>query len=257
MSDKLNGLPMVYWLSCDTDRIARMESQFDKWGIQNQKFWFGSLRPDHYEMWKDKVFKPELIHPRDYRSTCITISTLEMIRYWLENTNDKYLILMEDDYDLDLIEYWHFDWKTLMKNLPYDWDCIQLGFESQEYISFFLHPKTKHSAFGPVMINRWFAEKLLRIHTVQRKYFFLRRFAGYPGIRSLDIDHFFGFVGRTYQMPLITQDPYLDKVPKKHHFVCRDLYYDWWENERDNYTLKEFFTYGKPNDGEMTKIVRL
>ena len=107
------------------------------------------------------------------------------------------------------------------------------------------------------MINRWFAEKLLRIHTVQGKYFFLRRFAGYPGIRSLDIDHFFGFVGRTYQLPLITQDPYLDKVPKKHHFVCRDLYYDWWENERDNFTLKEFFTYGKPNDGEMTKIVRL
>ena len=29
---------MVYWLSCDVDRIPRMESQFEKWGIQNQNF---------------------------------------------------------------------------------------------------------------------------------------------------------------------------------------------------------------------------
>ena len=106
-------------------------------GYPKSKFWFGNLKPDHYETWKDKLFKPEFIKPEHYRSTCITISTLEMIRHWLNNTNDKYLILMEDDYDLDLIEYWHFDWKTLMNHLPYDWDCIQLGFESQEYISFF------------------------------------------------------------------------------------------------------------------------
>ena len=56
MSDKLKGLPTVYWLSCDIDRIPRMEAQFEKWGIQNTKFWFGNLKPDHYETWKDKLF---------------------------------------------------------------------------------------------------------------------------------------------------------------------------------------------------------
>ena len=44
---------MVYWLSCDIDRIGRMEAQFEKWGIQNQKFWFGNLKPGHYDLWKD------------------------------------------------------------------------------------------------------------------------------------------------------------------------------------------------------------
>jgi hypothetical protein len=44
----------------------------------------------------------------------------------------------------------------------------------------------------------------------------------------------------------------LDKIPKKHHFLCKDIYYDWWQNERDKYSLEDFFSYGKQNDREMT-----
>ena len=83
---------------------------------------------------------------------------------------------MEDDYDLNLIEYWNFDWDYLMNRVPYDWDCIQLGFESTEFIPFFLHPKLRHSYFGPVVLNRDYVEKLLSIHCYGEKYFFIDRF---------------------------------------------------------------------------------
>ena len=71
--------------------------------------------------------------------------------------------------------------------------------------------------------------------------------------RVVSLDSFIPFLGKTYQLPLITQNPYLDKVPKKHHFLCRDIYYDWWQNKRDNFTLEEFFSYGKENDIEMVE----
>ena len=64
-----------------------------------------------------------------------------------------------------------------------------------------------------------------------------------------------GFVGRVYQVPLITCKPELDERPKPHHFACRDLYYEWWENERQKFTVKDFFTYGKKIDSAMTHPV--
>ena len=258
MSNKLTGIPPIYYLNLDEEdqRKSLMEFQFDKWEIGNfKRFSASNFDKRNFDEWKHLLFKPEVYKKSSYKKIAVNISTLEMVRYWLENTNEKYLILFEDDYDLNLIKYWHFDWEYLMNNIPYDWDCIQLGFESNHYISFFLHPKTTHSYYGPVLINRHFGEKLLNIHSVNGKYFFLRKYGKHPystEYRCLSIDNFFANVGKSYQIPLITQNTSLDRNPKYHHIVCRDLYYWWWMTKSSEYSLEEFFTYGKSNDPEMT-----
>jgi hypothetical protein len=258
MSDKLKGLPSIYYLNMDraVERREWMEGQFDHWGIKNFKRFSGSnITPNNFDDWSHFLFKPEIYKKRSYRKMAISISTLEMVKHWLETTNEKYLILMEDDYDLNLIKYWHFDWEYFMNRIPYDWDCIQLGFESNSYLSFFLHPKPSSSYYGPVLINRWFAEKLLRVNSVDGKYFFIRKYGREPyslNYRCLSIDEFFVNCGRSYQIPLITQKPFPDEWQKYHHLVCRDYYYWWWMTRRDLYSLDDFFTYGKPNDFEMT-----
>jgi hypothetical protein len=258
MSNKLKGLPTVYYLNLDKalERREWMETQFDRWEIKNFKRFSGSnMTSENFDDWKNLLFKPELYKKKSYRKIAVTISTLEMIRYWLENTNEKYLILFEDDYDLNLIEYWHFDWEYLMNNIPYDWDCIQLGFESNHYLSFFLHPKTYHSYYGPILINRHFAEKLLKINSIDGKYFLLRKYGKSPDstrYKCLSIDHFLVNNGKSYQIPLITQKPFPDEWPKYHHIVSRDYYYWWWMTQRDQYSLEDFFTYGKKNDFDMT-----
>ena len=162
---------------------------------------------------------------------------------------------MEDDFDLNLIEYWHFNWEYLMSNIPYDWDCIQLGYTTGGYVRFFLCPKLTDSFWGPILINRHFAEKLINLHYFKEKYMLIRKYGHHPfntGYRVVSLDSFIPFLGKTYQLPLITQNPYLDEIPKQHHFLCKDIYYDWWQNDRDKYSLKDFFSYGKSNDGEMT-----
>lgn len=262
MSDKLKGIPSIYYLNLDSevDRRQYMEKQFDKWNLTNvTRFSASKYLVDDYDSWKDILHFPQLIENRSHRlKASITLSTLEMVKHWLDTTDEKYLILFEDDYDLNLIDYWHFDWEHLMKTIPYDWDCIQLGFESTKCIRFFLHPKDEESFYGPILINRHFAQKLIKLHYVKEKYMLIRKYGSScfsHRHRVVSLDTFIPFLGVTYQLPLITQNPYLDKVPKKHHFLCRDIYYDWWQNKRDNFSLDDFFSYGKINDGEMMERV--
>ena len=260
MSNKLKGIPSIYYLNLDSevDRRRYMERQFEKWNLNNVTRFSGSnYLVENYDEWKDILHFPQVIRDKRNRlAVSITLSTLKMINHWLETSDEKYLILFEDDYDLNLIEHWHFDWEYLMNNIPYDWDCIQLGFESHRYIKFYLHPKDTTSAYGPILINRHFAQKLINLHYVKGKYMLIRKYGIYPcntKYQVVSLDNFLPFLGKTYQLPLITQNPYLDKVPKKHHFICRDIYYDWWQNKRDNFSLEEFFSFGKQNDYDMVE----
>jgi hypothetical protein len=165
---------------------------------------------------------------------------------------------MEDDYDLNLFEYWNFDWNYLMSRLPYDWDCIQLGFESEEFIPFFLHPKLRHSYFGPVMLTREYVEKILELHCYGDKY----RFDKVVSIdkfnkSSTTVDYLIGHTGRTYSIPLITTNikssstEFGIEINRIHHKKSRCAYYYWWMKEHLKFTLDDFFTYGKENDHKM------
>jgi hypothetical protein len=180
------------------------------------------------------------------------------------------MIMMEDDYDLNLIEYWHFDWEYLMNQLPYDWDCIQLGFESLQFFPFFLHPKMRHSYFGPCMINRHYAQKLVNLHYDGKKYKIYNNVSDFDFISSQS-PHFFGGSatvdyaitkpGRTYCIPLICINPdflsfeHYQKIDYPDQQIARKIMYEWWKTERDNFTLQDFFVYGKPYDHMMTKYV--
>ena len=258
LNNKLKGLPHVYYFNLDNrvDRKEYMESQFDYWKISNYDRVSGTkYLASQKEQWINLILGDIYFFGMMPQVTANAMTHIEFLNTWLKTTSDPYLILMEDDYDLNLIEYWHFDWEYLMKKIPYDWDCIQLGYESWNHVRFFLHPKDDTSGFGPILINRHFAQKLINLHFINGKYSLIRKYGPQPvnkGYRIVSLDSFVCFLGKTYQLPLITQNPHLDKVPKRHHFICRDLYYNWWQNKRDCFSLEEFFSYGKNNDSEMT-----
>ena len=263
LKDKLKGLPTIYYTNLDhrKDRRAYMESQFDYWRIKNYHRISSSkyLSAEEYK-WQHLVLDEFL----SFGSAAVanSITHLEMIRNWLENTNDEYMIMMEDDYDLSLIEYWNFDWEYLMNHIPENWDCIQLGFENPHIIQFFLHPVYHNHGFGPCLINRDYAKKIIKLHCFEDKFKL--------NITSNDIRYkrVFGMVdsfiledGKTYSIPLITNNPDLgsdyDLTGKTREWFeeCRNLYYSWWKNEHYKFLLEDFFTYGKPNDYQMTKKV--
>ena len=267
LTNKLKGIPKIRYvnLDCRLDRKEYMETQFDYWKIGDyERISSSKYLASEFDDWKHVLLE----EPTDMipiQSFANTVTHLELIKNWLESTNEKYLFLMEDDYDLSLIEHWNFDWEYMMNRIPIDWDCIQIGFESCGSIPFFLCPKLPYGTFfGACILNRSYAEKLIRLYTVDGKYktTWNSAFSNIKSVGSpLVVDYFMCESGKTYCLPLITCNCEFGSFETNedrvygYHTASRLAYYDWWQNEHHKFSLDEFFTYGKSNDDLMTKHV--
>jgi hypothetical protein len=275
LNNKLKGLPPICCLTLDErpDRQEYTETQYDHWGIKNYTKVSGSkYQASNYDEWKDLVILNSF---DDYKrknhhliEISISLTYLLTIKNWLETTNDQYMILMEDDYDLSFIEYWHFDWNYLMNNIPYDWDCIQMSFENEKLFPCYLHPIISGHDLGASLINRRYAEKLISLHYKDGKFDFSKKICNYKwsavggksygglGMPNITGDYFLGHNGKTYCLPLISVNEdtpsfakCIDRKKERTDLsFTRKAYKKWWTEIRDEYTLEEFFTYGKPND---------
>ena len=277
LNNKLKGFPPILLLYIDErpDRLEYTETQYDYWGISNYTKCSGSkYQLSTYEdYWKDLVILNPF--PEDYKrknhhiaEISITLSHLINIKNWLETTNDPYVMVMEDDYDLSFIEYWHFDWEYLMNRIPYDWDCIQISFENEKVIPCFLHPILSGHSTGASLINRRYAEKIISLHYKEGKFDLSQKICNYKwsnksitshlgmGMPNFTTDYFLGHNGKTYCLPLISVNQnigsWAQNIPRHKERVDLDFsykaYHKWWTELRDEHTLDEFFTYGKPND---------
>jgi hypothetical protein len=280
LKNKLKNLPPIILLTLDErpDRLEYTETQYDHWEIKNYTKVSGSkYQLSTYDEWKDLV----ILNPfDDYKrkshhivEISITLSYLINIKNWLETSTDPYVIIMEDDYDLSFIQYWHFDWEYLMNNIPYDWDCIQMSFENEKLVPCFLHPILANHDTGAALITRRYAEKIVSLHYKNGKFDLSQKICNYKwskmagktyvglGMPNFTIDYLLGHNGKTYCLPLISVNEdfgsYAQNVCRKEERkydlgFSRKAYRKWWTELRDEYTLEDFFTYGKPNDRIIT-----
>jgi hypothetical protein len=121
---------------------------------------------------------------------------------------------------------------------------------------------------GASLINRRYAEKLISLHYKDGKFDFSKKICNYKwsgvggksyeglGMPNITGDYFLGHNGKTYCLPLISVNQnfgsYSQNISRKKERVDLEFSYKayrkWWTELRDEYTLEEFFTYGKPND---------
>jgi len=274
--DKLKNFPHIYYTNVDrkVKRRKYMEDQFNSLGLKYTRIEMLSCPKDG----PPKEFLNNLIG--NYNSTTsqwinwYSSLIFNFFQEWIQSTEDPYFIFMEDDYDLSLINSWHFTWDEFMNRLPYDWDCIQLGFECPNKISFYLHPTQKEYSLGASLLRREYIEKLLDLHILNGKYKFDHTIANSVYINresgiydNMDYsntsggpDYFINQSGACYSIPLIPINPYfagishqgpfgkLNWKPKMSFVKCYEAYHEWWNNDRDNFTLNEFFSFGKSND---------
>ncbi len=164
---KLAGFPTVYYINLDdqTDRREYMEGQFKYWGIDNYtriSAHDGRGDNDLGDVLKGKY--PELMTSGEVG--CVT-SHLKAMKHWLENTDDseQALIMMEDDCDLSTVSYWGFNWRDLIRELPYHWDVIQLAVINPSEMHVRLHLRFVNDfSTACYMVRRSHAEKLVRMH---------------------------------------------------------------------------------------------
>jgi len=262
---KLKDLPHIYYFNLDHDQDRRdsMETQFDQLKIKNHTRISGSdLLCDEIKDWEHLLIGEYTWRTRHLVANFV--SHIRFLKHWLETTQDEYLIIMEDDYDFTLMEYWHFSWRELMNNLPANWDCIQLGYEHDHNIIFCLHykPAVEH-LFGPCLLNRHFVEKIVKLYFENGKYFINRKNAfgtDNPCVFAYSVDTAIINDGVTYRLPLITTVPEFirpERFRMQNWFrESASTYHYWWKIKKHEVNLDNFWRFSLPNVDEMALPVR-
>jgi len=268
LNNKLSGFPHVYYFNMDEEDNRRnyMESQFDKYDINYTRISSNRFDADKINQWDNYLQDKDLVIENTAgmgpRVLANFVSHMVFLKEWYESSNEDCIVLMEDDYDLSLIDYWHFDWKYLVSKLPFDWDTVQLGYEHFEKVEFFLSHKDYRSFnFGPTLINRRHVSKLLDLYFSSEHKIKTQSLSCY-GIdeRTFSVDMSINHVGKNYTLPLITTNTDLFQQDNayhvyKRHQTNRYIYHYWWKNKRDDFSLDEFFTMNKLNDIDMTEYL--
>lgn len=261
----LSNFPPVYYINLDSriDRKESIEKSFEKYNITNYtrisaSKYLGSEKEKWEHLILDKKVKCSA------SDVGATLSHLEAIETWLNTSNTEVAIIMEDDCDISISDYWTFDWNILMENIPFNWDCIQLCMNHHLIIPFHLHPMMRDSGSASCyLINRHYANKVLKLHKFPEGYKLVNRIGDpkYQEIAS-HIDYLIFDTGKTYSFPVFTVNTefHSDQRPTKLHprdQPCRDAVIDFWKNKSSSFDLYDFFHYSKPNDHLMATKLNL
>lgn len=167
---KLEGFPEVYYINLDdkTDRREYMEGQFEYWGIEKYTRISACDGRDDDLSGTLKGRYPENVISGEVG--CVT-SHLKLLKYWLENSDENVLIVMEDDCDLDTVKHWPFTWRQFYRQVPYDFDVVQLAIINPQAITLRMHKRFVNDfSTACYMITRHHAEKLVKLHCRDDKF---------------------------------------------------------------------------------------
>jgi GR25 family glycosyltransferase involved in LPS biosynthesis len=177
MEDKLNNFPPVYYISLSdsTDRQRLFGEQFLLNGIENVKM------IEAYDGRKeDYKNKPDIVDGLHFESMdsgaiAATISHLKAIIEWYYNSDSEYAIFFEDDMTIESINYWNFNWQEFVKELPKDWNVIQLSLIKSEIQESDMKLNYRNWdinwSAGSYLIKKTYAKKLIDLYFNNEKYF--------------------------------------------------------------------------------------
>ena len=243
ISEKLSGIGEIYYINLDSnpERKEFMENQFLKYNITNY------IRVPGFDAKKEGV--DSILcgsRPKDMSDGEIgcTVSHLKAINHWYNNSNSSYAVIMEDDLMFDLAEHWNFTWDDFIKELPYDWDVVQLSIISIKRLYPVLHKRFINSySTACYIINRKYAEKLINLHVCEDKY--KLDLGSKPRAVSDDLIY---NAGNTYSLPLLLANLDLESSIHQNHlddyhkvsYYCIEFL---WKNFTKNLNIKDLMDY--------------
>lgn len=269
LDNKLKGLPPVFYLNLDhrTDRKEYMETQFKQRGITDytriSASRFATSKIDEWGHRLDLM----LLAKSD---ASIVMNQFTTIIDWYNSGISETCIIMQDDLSLELIDYWMFDWETIIKSLPYNWDCVQFYHCHNEEMRMHLHKRSYGSSSAACyMINRWYAEKLIKMHLQPDNSFKLKnnlKDVSVPKECYSSDDFLLYQIGVSYSLPILCLNQRLSQTPdnkmqedetnedydpvisiyhnKIHDILASTCVRRWWENESSKYKAEDILSYG-------------
>lgn len=158
---KLKGFGPIYYLNVDrhSKRRQHIESQLASWSITDH------TRISAYDGRDDDVRAfiagtyPETLTVCEV--ACV-ISHLKAIHHWYHTSTTPYAIVMEDDCELGMAEFWNFTWQEFIRCVPDEWDVIQLAVIIDRDILAPIHKRSARDySTACYAITRHHAERLI------------------------------------------------------------------------------------------------
>lgn len=254
----LSGFPTVFYINLDKsiDRRIHLEKQFQKFGIRNYtRVSADKFSPKEVDSWKHTILIPENFIQEIFdfvtkTQLSLTLNLFSTIIEWYDSNSSEYCILVEDDLSLLPSKYWNFTWNFFIKNLPVDWECVQLHVISDNFISMGLSRWVPNNySTSCVLINRNYAEKL------KKKFYFNGKYKLFvPGNGEPIADSILYKIGVTYSFPLFITNSYflstiIDNNLNEIAFKSDLKTLLWWKNKSKNHSIENLFdlNYEKDN----------
>ena len=240
---KLKDIGPIYCINLDgqPERWQYMEDQFKYWEIENY------TRISAYDGREDDlgdILKGRYPDNMNSGEVGCTTSHLKAIRHFVEETDEPYAIMMEDDCSLDLVRFWNFTWKDFYGRIPYDWDVVQISIICTGDIHVKIHKRfVNEFSTACYLITRHHAEKLLRLHTRGNKYKLDN------GVRPRPVaDDLIYNSGNTYSIPLLLYRTELgSSIHPEHvdafHKGNYNAQFNFWSNKGAQMTIEELMDY--------------
>jgi hypothetical protein len=252
MSEKLKQIPPIYYFNLDhrIDRKKYIENQFLKYGIENYtRIQSSRYSTDNFDEWKSKVIVDKLLTKVHFLATLV--DRIHGIIDWYNSGISETCLIVEDDICFDTVQYWNFDWNTLMKRIPCNWDCVQLHIIGENFIKTHLSKWTRNNhSTGCVMINRSYAEKLIKLHCDGDKFIFHSNY-GYndlwPKYHYQSVDFVLYQIGITYSIPIFITNSIFESDGYRNggiNYMAKksdEVTLNWWKNKSSQYSLDDLF----------------
>lgn len=260
MKNKFKDIPNIFYINSE-DRVdlkEYTENNLINIGISNfTRVSNLQFHPEDFESWKYCVYNTIKSTPEIRSELSLSSLYIHTIKKWLEDTTEKYMIIMSDHVDYSYVEYLYedWDWNYFMNNIPHDWDSLLLGFEDQlNILPCFLHPMRDSHSTGVTLLNRKYAEKLVKFHYIDGQYNFFQKISNQfwknkDGL--IPLHYFLNQCGKSYAIPIFPRNPELTEDKYFSSEVLQNnkkLYLLWWKKCRDYNNLEQFHLYHSAKD---------
>lgn len=240
---KLKDIGPIYCINLDgqPERWQYMEEQFNHWEIEN---YHRISAYDGRESDLGEILKGRYPDNMTSGEVGCTTSHLKALRHFVEETDEPYAIMMEDDCSLDLVRFWNFTWKDFYGRIPYDWDVVQISIICTGDIHIKIHKRfVNEFSTACYLITRHHATKLLKLHTRGNKYKLDN------GVRPRPVaDDLIYNSGNTYSIPLLLYRTELGSSIHPDHVDAfhkgnYNAQFNFWSNMGAQKTIEELMDY--------------
>jgi len=245
---KLKGLASVRYVTLedDTARQKLLTKQFKKYNITPIP-----IKSKRFSESDDIITGKYVNSLTDQVKGC-TVSHLKMFKDWYYNTTEDYGFFCEDDLSLETVEHWNFTWEEFVRNLPNDWDAVQLLAIRGEFEKVCLRERYWDDwAITAYILKREYVKQIIDHCCIGETYHLeVKNSEIMPIGESL----FFTNFGKVYTCPLFAENTRIDSTnlndtelengQKPNHHFASEYISNWWkENQADVKTIMNI-----PND---------